>query len=205
MRKEVDMIARIVFLFALGSAGMLSGCVSMEGSRQWVDADIGSAGSETSHEMGGGFNEEEWFQEGEEEDEPGFIHRLIFYLPNRVLDLIDIFRLRLRVGPGFGVGARATEAIDVYFGGYASVWVGLPGPRNRKLPKLPIGLESKSGVELSVVDASIEGGIGPDYGPGELGADVQLLVVGVAVGVDPVDALDFLLGILTLDLRGDDF
>ena len=47
---------------------------------------------------------------------PGWGHRLLYYLPNRILDLTDILRLRARVGPGLAVSARATENVSFYGG-----------------------------------------------------------------------------------------
>jgi hypothetical protein len=131
-------------------------------------------------------------------------HELLLYIPNRVLDLLDIVRLRARVGPGLAVGARATEVLSVYVGSYASIYVGLPGPRLRPTIKLPIGFESYSGVGVSVADATISGGIGPDYSPTEFGASVHLLLVGLDVGVDPWEVVDFATGLVLIDLRGDD-
>lgn len=85
------------------------------------------------------------------------VHTIVFYIPNRVFDLVDVVRVRARVGPGVAGGVRATEAADLYFGSYTSVYAGLPGPRmGREIP-LPAGLESKSGVEASLADPTLEG------------------------------------------------
>ena len=134
----------------------------------------------------------------------GIGHTLLMYIPNRLLDLLDIVRLRLRVGPGFGLGVRLTEFADVYLGAYASVWAGLPGARNRKTPRLPVGVESKSGVEVGPADATLEGMVGPDYSTWEVGFDFQFILLGIAIGLEPYEALDFVLGLLTLDPKDDD-
>ena len=123
-------------------------------------------------------------------------HQILLYIPNRVLDVLDIFRLRVRVGPGVAVDARATKVASAFAGSYGSVYVGLPGPRNRRLPKLPVGFESRSGVQASVADATVEGGVGPDYGPAEIGVGAQVAIVGFDIGVEPWEFIDFLAGVL---------
>jgi hypothetical protein len=125
------------------------------------------------------------------------------YIPNIVLDLFDVVRLRVRVGPGIAADVRATKLASVFVGSYGSVYAGLPGPRNRPEPKLPFGLESRSGVQVSVVDGTADSDIGPDYGPTEVGLGVQALIVGVDVGVEPLELLDFVAGIFFIDLRAD--
>ncbi len=136
----------------------------------------------------------------------GLGHRLLFWLPNRVFDVLDLVRLRVRAGPGFTVGVRATELADVMLGSHATVFVGLRGPRSSPRIPWPVGLETYAGLEVSVADAGTEDDEhGPQYGPLEIGAGVQLVIVGVDVGVEPFDALDLVLGILTLDPKGDDF
>ena len=92
----------------------------------------------------------------------------------------------------------------VFAGTYTSVYLGLPGPRNRPCVKLPVGLESKNGVDVSVVDATLSGGLDPDYGPAECGAGIQLAIIGFDFGIDPLEILDFLAGIFFIDLRNDD-
>lgn len=134
----------------------------------------------------------------------GVVHKIVMYIPNRILDVFDTVRLRVRVGPGLAVDARATKAASAFVGSYASVYAGLPGPRNRPLPKLPIGLESRNGVQASVVDATVSGGIDPDYGPAEIGIGVQALIVGLDVGVEPLEILDLLAGFFFIDLTHDD-
>ena len=83
-----------------------------------------------------------WGAEAQGADGPGIVHRVVAYVPNRVLDVFDLVRLRVRVGPGFAIGIRATEAADVFAGSYLSVYAGLPGPRSRRLPRLPLGLDT---------------------------------------------------------------
>ena len=134
----------------------------------------------------------------------GVAHRIVMYIPNRILDVFDIVRLRVRVGPGVAVDARATKVVSAFAGSYASVYAGLPGPRNRPMPKLPIGFESRSGVQASVVDATVSGGIDPDYGPAEIGVGVQALIIGLDVGIEPLEILDLLAGFFFINLTNDD-
>jgi hypothetical protein len=141
----------------------------------------------------------------EDESEHSALHTAIFYLPNRILDVFDIFRLRIRVGPGVSAGARATKIAQVYAGSYASIYAGLPGPRLSRLPKLPIGLESHSGATISAVDVTVDGGIGPDYSDSEIGAGFQAGIIGLDFGIDPVEIAELFAGIFTFDLREDDF
>lgn len=133
-------------------------------------------------------------------------HRLVFWLPNRVFDVLDLVRLRVRLGPGFTIGVRATELVDVNLGSHATVWAGLHGPRSTPQIPWPLGLETFAGMEVSVADVGTdEDKHGPQYGPLEIGLGTQLVIVGFDLGVEPYDALDLVLGILTLDPKGDDF
>ena len=128
------------------------------------------------------------------------------YLPNRVFDVLDVLRLRVRSGPGLAVGVRATEALDLGLGAYTSFFVGVPGPRGRRRANLPIGLESYVGAELSLVAAGEDedGREGPRYGTLEVGAGFHAGVAGVDFGIDPGEIVDLALGLLLLDPMGDD-
>lgn len=141
---------------------------------------------------------------GGSEDEHSVGHKVLFYIPNRILDFFDIFRFRVRVGPGFALGARATSVAQVYAGTYTSIWAGLPGPRLSSSIPIPLGIESNNGATVSVVDATADGGVGPGYSSSEVGVGLQLAIVGVDLGFDPVEIADFVTGFVTVDLRGDD-
>lgn len=145
-----------------------------------------------------------WAAEQEAAAGIGLVHGLIWYLPNRVFDVLDPVRARLRLGPGFGLSLRATEAADLFVGSYGSVYAGLPGPRGRHLPRLPVGLEARTGVEVSAADISTGGGLGPDYGTGECGIGLHAALLGVDVGVDPLELIDLVVGFVGLDPLDDD-
>lgn len=133
-------------------------------------------------------------------------HRLLLWLPNRVFDVLDLVRLRVRAGPGFTVGVRATELADINLGSHATIYAGLHGPRSRPQIPWPVGFETYAGVEVSVADlGSDEGRLAPQYGPLEVGLGFQLVILGIDLGIEPYDALDFVAGIFTLDPKGDDF
>ncbi len=146
----------------------------------------------------------EEIDEVEEADEGhGVLHHVLLYIPNRIFDVFDVVRARVRLGPGIQVGVRATDAIDVNLGTYAAVWVGLHGPRLEPAIPWPVGLETFTGAEISVAEASIEGGV--QYGPVEFGAGFQALLVGVDIGVEPLELLDLVTGFVFIDLVGDDY
>ncbi len=121
-----------------------------------------------------------------------------------IRDSLDMVRIRARVGPGVAVGARVTDAADLYFGSYTSFFAGIPGPRMGRTIPIPGGIETKSGVEASVADATLEGNFGPGYSPTEVGVSLHAIIVGADVGIDPVEIVDFIVGIVNLDLRDDD-
>lgn len=134
-----------------------------------------------------------------------FGHKLLFYIPNRIFDVLDIVRARVRLGPGLAVGVRATKLTDFYLGSYTTVYVGLPGPRQQPSVPWPVGVESRSGLAASLADATVSGpGMGPNYSTTEIGGGVQAVLVGAEVGIDPFEVLDLVLGLFFIDLSGDD-
>ena len=140
----------------------------------------------------------------EEDEHHGVVHTILLYIPNRIFDLLDIVRARLRIGPGFAIDLRATEFADVFAGAYTSIFIGIPGPRGEPRINWPVGIESRVGAEVSVADASTGGGTAPYYGYLEFGLGFQVLIIGLDVGVDPWEIVDFACGILTFDPADDD-
>jgi hypothetical protein len=135
---------------------------------------------------------------------PRVIHKVLTYIPNRLLDIFDMARLRVRVGPGYGVSLRATDYADFTAGAYHTVYVGLPGPRGRKLPRPPIGPESRTGIEVgnAVISSNMNG---PGYSRTELGLGLHAGIIGADLGLDPMEIVDFLGGFFLWDPRHDDF
>lgn len=131
-------------------------------------------------------------------------HKILFYLPNRVLDLLDIFRLRLRVGPGVAAEARLTIYAANFAGQYQALYVGLPGPRLAPIWPKPAGLEEWKGLMVMGVDATDDSPHPPGYSISECNAGVHVLLLGLDFGVDPIEIGDFLTGFIMLDVRGDD-
>lgn len=135
----------------------------------------------------------------------GLGRRLLWYVPNRCMDLLDIFRFRVRLGPGFAAGFRLTDYGAFYYGQYSSVYLGLPGPRNPRYVRWPVGYESLTGIVLGGVDATDDTPHGPEYGPAEVDAGVQAGIIGIETGIDPMEIADFFTGFLMLDLEHDDY
>jgi hypothetical protein len=142
--------------------------------------------------------------EGEPAQKKSLGHRLLFYIPNRLLDLIDMVRLRGRVGPGIALNIRATDHLSFYVGRYHSVYVGLPGPRHPEKWRSPAGLEEWRGIYFFGVDATDDTENGPAYAPAEFNVGAQVLVLGIDAGFDPVELGDFLSGLILRDPVGDD-
>ena len=132
----------------------------------------------------------------ENEGTPWWGHVLL-WVPNRILDLIDIFRVDVGVGPSVGAVVRVTE--------YAQA-----GYRQMAPASLRVG---DFGRQMPViVEASNEIGVSPLFKqskdrslcPGEVGAGADLLLVGAYGGVCLDEAVDFLAGIFFIDLKDDD-
>ena len=134
--------------------------------------------------------------------EAGVVTNILFYIPNRLFDVLDIVRLRLRVGPGISVGVRATKPATLFIGPHMTVWAGLHGPRGKPRLPLPFGFEARSGAQVSVVDLAKSGAY---YGPLEIGLEFQLFLIGPNVGVAPYELVDCLLGFFLIDIQKDDF
>lgn len=135
---------------------------------------------------------------------PARRNRWLWYAPNRALDFLDIFRLRLRFGPGLAAHARGTQFASVFVGRYNSVYVGLPGPRGRCAPRSGWGYEEERGLLLMNVDATDDLPHEPHYTWSECVAGGQLVLVGLEIGLDPVEIADFFAGWFRFDPRRDD-
>jgi hypothetical protein len=134
--------------------------------------------------------------------EAGVFKAIVCYIPNRVFDLMDIVRFRVRLGPGISAGVRATRPLSAFLGMHSSVFIGLPGPRGKAKLPLPVGFDLRSGAQVSLADVSAGG---PYYGPLEVGFEIQPLLVGVNVGVGIWEIVDFITGFVFIDLQDDDF
>ncbi len=143
-------------------------------------------------------------EEKKKKKSSSILSKVVLYVPNRIFDFLDIFRLRVRVGPGIGLGVRATEPLSFYAGSHATIYAGLPGPRQSPSIPLPIGAETVAGGRLSLIDGVIAADTSARHSFSEIGVETQLLLVGVDVGVDPVEILDFFTGFFFIQIRDDD-
>ena len=123
--------------------------------------------------------------------------QILLWLPNRVLDLIDVFRVDVGVGPSFGAVVRVTKYGEVGYRQMAPASLRV-GDFGRQMPFL--------------IESSNEFGVGPAYVnssdrkvcPGEIGLGADLLVAGAYGGVCVDEFADFLAGIFFIDLKDDD-
>lgn len=155
----------------------------------------------------------------------GVKDKLLLYLPNRIIDLTDIFSLSLGVGPCAKVELRATRACG--FGGGIGATANVYKEYNRQYG---YGLDNGWAWNFTCVGAenyerthtnrwvqeywqeytgfaSPENNIynfyegARDYW--ELGGDFGLGVVA-HVAIHPVEIFDFVAGIFFIDIKGDD-
>jgi len=132
-----------------------------------------------------------------------FGHKLLLYIPNRLFDIVDIVRLKVQVGTGLTAAARVTDVADLWLGGHTAIWAGLPGSRGKPKLPIPVGIDSKAGAKVSVINLTAQAG-DRYYPPDEVGLDFHLLVVGAGAGVSVVQAADAILGFFFIDFSGDD-
>jgi len=151
-----------------------------------------------------GMAEDQQPPEANESSQPGFFTKVLWYLPNRVMDALDIFRLRVGVGPGMEAGARITDVGSLYLGHSRTIWVGLPGERvPGDFPHF-MGATQKEGLVLFGVDASDVQPNPPTYDFSEIGFQIHLGPAGVEAGIIPTEIVDFLFGLIGKDFSGDD-
>ena len=125
---------------------------------------------------------------------------IVAYLPNRIMDILDIVRLRARGGLGYGVSPRASQEAAFVWGNYETFYLGFPGPRKRVgFPHL-VGRENLNGE----IDADETEG-GPNYGINEFGMGLHLGILGVDLAIEPDEAIDAIVGIFLQDPQTDDY
>jgi hypothetical protein len=132
---------------------------------------------------------------------------VVKYLPNRALDVLDLVRLRVRMGPGNALELRAGDRLEYFRGSYRCGFIGLPGARRGPWPRLPLGLEGR--VTPPAIDESEEPprfwGDDPGYGRSETVLGFQAGLLGLELGVNPLQFLDLAFGIIFLDPADDDW
>ena len=122
---------------------------------------------------------------------------VVMWIPNRVLDFIDIFRADIGVGPSFGAVVRVTKYGQVGYRQMAPASLRI-GDFGRQLPVM--------------VESSNEFGVGPAYVEsadreicaGEVGLGGDLLVAGAYAGICLDEVADFIGGIFFIDFKEDD-
>ena len=125
---------------------------------------------------------------------------ILAYLPNRLLDVLDIVRLRARGGLGYGVSPRLSQEASFVWGKYDSLYFGLPGPRKRPGFLLPMGAE-KLGADTNAFETVG----GPNYGINEFGLGLHLGILGLDIAIEPDEGIDALVGLFLQDPQTDDY
>lgn len=139
-----------------------------------------------------------------EKASPGWGHKILFYIPNRLLDICDIVRARVRVGPGLSYSLSFTKRASFFIGDYNTVYAGLPGPRTPHKFVSPIGREKQKGIIIMGIDATDDTPYPPKHSVTECQIGGQLLIVGADAGIDFWEIADFFSGLVMIDLRKDD-
>lgn len=137
--------------------------------------------------------------EPEKEGGHGILWAVLMYIPNRVIDLFDVARFGVDVGPGIGLDGEATDALQARAIAQTSVGAGFQSFRH-----LPIQTGTQSALGVGPVSADTQ--IGGWYrSPTDFRVGAHAVLVGAHAAIDPVEIADFVLGFVFIDIRDDDF
>ena len=120
---------------------------------------------------------------------------VLYYVPNRVLDFVDIFRLNIGIGCGWGFNVRATELAEIGYGSYETTRFGMKG---RVLPVYEENIQEGGVAFLGYINGCLQ------RDPTEVGADLHIGVIGAQAAVSLAEAADFIVGFILVDLQQDD-
>jgi hypothetical protein len=135
----------------------------------------------------------------DEHDDRSFAASALLYLPNRLLDLGDLFRFGIDAGPGLGFDLQATRLVQVKLLSRFSVGVGY-----QTLRHLPVKASADAAFGIGPIGGSPAGGLGWYRSPSDVRLEFHLLILGAHVAVDPVEWVDLPLGLFGLDPADDD-
>ena len=122
---------------------------------------------------------------------------VLLWVPNRVMDLVDVFRVDAGVGPAYGAVIRVTK--------YGQAGVRIMSPASVRIGDF--------GREVPFLyEESNEYGVTPYYTKSrdrkvctsEVGVGLDLLIVGAYTGICVEEAVDFIAGLFFIDLEHDD-
>jgi hypothetical protein len=128
-----------------------------------------------------------------------FTH-ILLYIPNRVVDVFDIVRAGVSVGPGIGVDLTATQYLNVSLLAKTSVGLGFQTFRH-----LPAEAAATTAVGIGPFKADPEAGLAWHRSPGDIRVELHALLVGAHACVEPFEIFDLIVGFLFFDPVGDDF
>lgn len=146
---------------------------------------------------------------------PARVSTYLLYVPNRVLDILDVVSLGVTAGPGLNVkahlGAVATVCYPFAAVGAKVGWnthymddLNANNPLYLWLRYKPVtwGIDGKRTLPgLGLMELDI---LRIKTAPDEVKLGAHLFVLGVDVGVRAVDLLDALTGFVLVDLNSDD-
>lgn len=139
-------------------------------------------------------------QEKAQEVDPGV--KVLMYIPDRVMDLLDVFNVGLAVGPSFGAEVAFTKYAQL--GKYAADEVGFAWT-GRGNPKIHKGLYETSVVGSDRIEPDVENTHYFHRGDYQIRVQVAAFLAHVYVGIDLKEIGDFVAGIITLDPSKDDY
>jgi len=158
-------------------------------------------------------------------DDVGLVGKILWYLPDRILDLFDLVSFDVNVGPGLWVDVHVTRGFQLAAGGRTVGGIGWHDHRS-----LGVKSQAEAGVSAiafgafgySAAQAGTSGvrsgswSVGGIHGPGDdiyqryvdywsVGASTTVLLVGVDFDLHLAEMVDFLVGWATFDPCNDDF
>jgi hypothetical protein len=125
---------------------------------------------------------------------------VVLYPLNRVVDLFDVARLGVNVGPGVGLDVQASDLARLAFIYDSSVGAGFQGLR-----RPPVCVRSRTAMAVGIVRTPPTSTLGWHGQFWDVGAELHALLLGAHAYVNPKEILDFFGGWFFYDPMNDDF
>ena len=157
------------------------------------------------------------------DEESGIFEKIIWYIPDRFFDFVDILSVEVNVGPQFGAGVWATRAVQAkaFAGGtlgggyYQKKQIGYRAETSFEYGLGPVGISTVAGARLGTggFDSTLSNEflaqpsdkIHQEYRDyWGVGGKIGFFYIGAEAEIHPIEIADFFAGIFMFDLLNDD-